>query len=106
MKCHSNELPSWTVTQCLRLNRLRSFIPIHRTLSEIRLVRHVTTERRVVAEYDVLHHRLPGSDSLEKIPEMRLQIVVIIAFETLRFESRFMAELRVMFRMPLLEVWF
>ena len=59
----------------------------------------------MVTEHDVLHHWLPGPDGLEEVPEVRLQIVIIVALETLRFESRSMAELRVVFRMPLLEVW-
>jgi hypothetical protein len=66
----------------------------------------VTTERRVVTEYDVLHHRFPGPHSLEKIPEMWFQVVIIVALEALRFESRLMAGLRIMFRMPLFEVRF
>src|SRR6266581_6980152 len=42
------------------LDRLRRLVPRNRGPPKIRLVGHVTGERRVVAKDDILDHRLPG----------------------------------------------
>ena len=66
----------------------------------------MATERRVVAKYDVLHYGLPRPDRFEEIPEMRLQIVVVIALKAGRFRERLLPRFGIMFRVPLLEVRF
>src|SRR6266550_9148604 len=61
------------VGQCLiacLLDRPRRLVPRNRGPPKIRLVGHVTGERRMMAEHHVLHHRLPGPHGLEEIPQM------------------------------------
>jgi len=58
------------------LYSLRNGIPIHGALPVVRLIRHVTAERRVVTEHNVLHDRFPRPDGMEEIPEMRPQIII------------------------------
>ncbi len=79
---------------------------MHRAFSEIRFVGQVASERGVVAEDDVLHHRLPRAHRLEEIPEMRLQIVVVVAVEGDGLRCRFLARLGIVFLVPLFEVRF
>src|SRR5258706_4437238 len=54
---------------------------MNRNLAVIGLVRHVTAERSVMAKHGILHHRLARADGLEELPQVRPQIVVVIALE-------------------------
>src|SRR5437762_10204631 len=68
-----NLAPLAPVGQCLiasLLDRLRRLVPRDRGPPEIRLVGHVTGERGVVAEHDVLDHWLPGPHRLADVPEV------------------------------------
>src|SRR6266404_5359925 len=70
----------------------------------IRLIRHMTPERGVVAEHRVLQQRLPRAYSFEEVPHMRPQIVVIVSFITDGLGNRLLSWLGVVLRVPLLEV--
>ena len=54
---------------------------MNRQLAIVGLVRHVATERGIVAKRGVLHHRLAGPDRLKELRQVRTQIVVVIALE-------------------------
>lgn len=64
--------PQILVTCFLALDRLRLRIPGDRALVEIRLIRHVAGQRRVMAKHRVLHYRLSRAHCLEKVPQVRL----------------------------------
>src|SRR6266480_8123431 len=88
----------------LGLYSLRNSIPVHRALPVVRLVRHVTAERCVVTEHDVLHDRLPRSDGLEEIPKMRPQIVIVASPIAYALRSRFISRFGIVLVVPPLEV--
>src|SRR5262249_38747992 len=64
-----------------RLYGLRSFVPIHRALAEVRLIRHVARQRSMMSEHYILHHRFARSHRLKELPQVQTQIVVIVAFD-------------------------
>jgi hypothetical protein len=64
----------------------------------------MTAQRRVVAEDYILHNRLPRPDRLEKFPEVRPEIIIIISIEGHCLRSRFFAGRRVVLLVPLLNV--
>src|SRR5690242_7320629 len=72
--------------------------------AEIGLVGHVACQRGIVAEDSVLRKRLARFDGTEKRPEVRAHVVKVVAFVDVIFEERLLADLRIVLRMPLLEV--
>src|SRR5438477_10684840 len=104
----AREPPLAPVGQCLiasLLDRLRRLVPRARGPPEIRLVRHVTGERGVVAEDDILDHRLPGSHRLEEVPQVRPREVTVGTRERHRFrEGERLARLGIVLPVPLLLV--
>jgi hypothetical protein len=58
----------------------------------------------MVPEDRVLDNRLARPDRLEKLPQMRPQVVVIISVIGQGFESRLFARSRIVFLMPLLDI--
>src|SRR5215469_8400351 len=83
---------------------MRSLIPPHRALTEVRLIGKMARERGIMSENDVLHHRLPRTNRFEKLPQMRAEIVVIVSVVGLVFHHWFFAGGRVVLFVPLLRV--
>src|SRR6266568_9167046 len=79
-------------------------VPGHGRAAEIRFVGHVARQRRVVAENGVFRHRLAVLHALEEFPEMRFFLVPGDAAIGKSFCDWFSAGLRIVLRMPLLEV--
>src|ERR1700730_2096294 len=59
----------------LALDALRLGVPRHGGFTEVRLVRHVAGQRRMMAENRVLHHRLSRAYRLEVIPQVRFFLI-------------------------------
>src|SRR5205814_2360222 len=78
---------------CLRqrLDGVRCLVPAHRTLAKVRLVGEMAGKRRVVAEDDILHHRFARAHRLEEVPEVRAQVVVVIAVVGKTFGRRLLS---------------
>jgi hypothetical protein len=57
-----------------------------------------------MAEHRILYNGLPRLDSLEELPEMRPQVVVIVSLVARRLRQRLLPRLRIMFFVPFLEV--
>src|SRR5215472_2193522 len=74
--------------------------------AEIGLVGHVAGQRGVVAENGVFRERLAGFDRREKRPQVRLHVVKVIALISVILEERLLADLRIVFLVPLLKVGF
>src|ERR1017187_2464302 len=89
----------------LRLNSFRSRIPSDWLLTEIRFVRHVTGDGRVVAEHCIFCHRLARLHRLEKDVEVRTHIVPIVSLINDVFMHGLFPKYRVMLRMPLLHIF-
>src|SRR2546425_923748 len=79
-------------------------VPGHGRAAEIRFVGHVARQRGVVAESGVFRHRLAVLHALEKFPEMRFFLVPGDPAIRESFGDGFFAGLRIVLRMPLLEV--
>src|SRR6266702_271721 len=79
-------------------------VPGHGRAAEIRFVGHVAGQRGVVAENGVFRHRLAVLHALEEFPEMRFFLVPGDPAIRESFGDGFFAGLRVVLRMPLLEV--
>lgn len=77
---------------------------MHRTVAIVRFIGHVAANRRVVAEYNVLHQRLPRTNRFKEFPHVRAEIVVVVSFITDGLGSRLLSWLGVVLRVPLLEV--
>src|SRR4051812_9743287 len=60
----------------------------------------MTCERRVVAENYVLHDRLAGTNGLEEVPEVRPQIIVVVALNGDAFGCGLLAGCRVVLLVP------
>src|ERR1700693_3453326 len=88
----------------LRLDTLRTWIPIHRFFPEVGFIGHVAAESRVVPEHRILQHRLARPDGLEEIPEVGTQIVIIVPLEDQALRSQLLSGFRVVFLMPLCEI--
>jgi len=58
----------------------------------------------MVAEDDILHHRLARTHGLKEHPEMRTQVVVVVALDAGGFECGLMAGFRIVLFVPLLKV--
>src|SRR6476646_1771284 len=82
-------------------NAVRSCIPIHRLLSEIRLVRHVAGDGGVIAEYRIFGHRLARLHGPEEIPKVRLDVVPIVTVINHVVADGLVAERRIVLCMPL-----
>src|SRR4029453_15418320 len=79
------------------LHGIRRRIERHGLLLEIRLVRHMTGDRRVMTEYDVLYHRLPRFHRLEELPQVRPRVIVRIPLIADPRAERFPARLGTVF---------
>src|ERR1700693_6514611 len=88
----------------LRLDTLRSWIPIHRFFPEVGFVGHVAAESRVVPEHRILQHRLARPDGLEEIPEVGTQIVIIVPLEDQALRSQLLSRFRLVLLVPLREI--
>src|SRR5260370_479747 len=86
------------------LYSLRNGIPIHGALPVVRLIRHVTAERCVVTEQNVLHDRFSRPDGLEEIPEMRPQIIIVVPPITYALRGRLISRFGIVLVVPALEV--
>src|SRR5579863_814023 len=86
------------------LNCLRGGVPVDAATGEVRFIRHVAGESRVMAEDDVFDDWLAALDRLEEIPEMRFDVVPGRAGEANAFDDRFFAQ-RVVLGVPLLHVF-
>src|SRR2546426_632641 len=86
------------------LYRLRNLIPGDASLPEVGLVRHMTRERGIVAEHDVLRHRFPGTHGVKVGGEMRGLFVEVGPANRNGFLHALLPRLRVMLLMPLLLV--
>src|SRR5262245_42898547 len=91
-------------TERSTLQGVRRRIERHGLLLEVRLVRHVTRDRRVMAEHHVLYHRLPRFHRLEEPPQVRPGVIVRIALIADAVGERFLARLGIVFGVPLVEV--
>src|SRR5437762_6808059 len=69
--------------------------------AEAGLVHHVAGESGVVAEDGVFGERLAGFDRREVGPEVRANVVEVVAAENVIFEHRLFTDLGVMFLVPL-----
>src|SRR6266566_799066 len=69
------------------LYRLGDLIPSNASLPEVGLVRHMTRERGIVAEHDVLRHRLPGTHGVKVRGEMRGLLVEVAPAGSCRYNS-------------------
>src|SRR5688572_15435581 len=76
----------------------------HGAFPEVRIVRHVTRERRVMPEHGVLDDRLPRAHRIEEIPQVRPDVVVARSAERDRLPHRRLTRLGVVLLAPLLEV--
>src|SRR2546422_2941515 len=86
-------------------NSLRGLVPGYGALPEVRLVRHVAGQRRVVTEHRILDHRLPSAHRLKECPQMRPGVVEVGPAEYHRLEHRqLFPQLRIVFPVPFLEV--
>src|ERR1035441_3732775 len=88
----------------LRLDSLRSWIPIRGFLPVVRLIRHVKAEGRVVTVHCVLQHRLARPDRLKEVPEGGKQNVIIVPFKTQAVGARLLPGFGIVFLMPLREI--
>src|SRR6202162_2481505 len=88
----------------LRLDTLRTWIPIHRFFPEVGFIGHVAAESRVVPEHRILQHRLVAPGGLEEIPEGGTQIVIIVPLKDQALGSRFLSRFRIVFLVPLREI--
>src|SRR6266568_1289803 len=79
-------------------------VPGHGRAPEIRFVGHVAGQRGVMAEDGVLRRRLAVLHALEEFPEMRFFLVPGDPAIRESFGDWFFAGLRIVLRMPLLEV--
>src|SRR2546425_50687 len=86
------------------LYRLGDLIPSNASLPEVGLVRHMTRERGMVAEHDVLRHRFPGPHGVKVGGEMRGLFVDVGPANRNGFLHALLPRLRVMLLMPLLLV--
>src|ERR1700693_4151222 len=91
-----------TRTLCLYLLRCR--IPCSRASSKIRFIGQVARQRRVVAKYCILGHRLPGLNRLKESPQMRLFLIPGYAFVAKALECRLFTRRRVGVLMPVLDI--
>jgi len=89
----------------LGLDRLRRRIPSHWLLAKVGFVRHVTRDGGIVPEDCILDHRLARLYRLEEIVQVWTHIVPVMAAIHGVFPHGFFSELRIMFRVPLLEVF-
>src|ERR1700757_3070683 len=60
----------------------------------------------MISEYGILGDRLARLDRLEKDIQVRAHVVPVVALVERIFANRFLADLRIMLRMPHLEVLF
>src|SRR5215469_8080452 len=63
--------------------------------AEAGFVDHVASERCVVAEDGIFGERLARLDRREKCPEMRTNVVEVVAPENIIFKDRLFADLRI-----------
>src|SRR6202795_3742144 len=95
-----------TVSTCLpwgsAFDALGGLIPQNRGLAKIKFIPHVAGQGRMVAEDGIFDDRLAGTHSLEKGPQVRLDVVVIWTPERNRLWHGLMTQLRVILRVPLL----
>src|SRR3989449_11742340 len=88
-------------------NSLRGLVPGYGALPEVRLVRHVAGQCRVVTEHRVLDHRLPGAHGLEVRPEVWPDVVEVRSAERNGLaHRRRLTQLRIVLLMPFLEIGF
>src|SRR5437867_10717583 len=92
--------------QSSALDAVGSRIPRDRTLAEIGFVCHVTSQSGVVSKHCILHNRLTRTYRLEEVPQMRLDVVPGNASIRDSFEGWFFPRNRIVFLMPLLEIFF
>src|SRR2546427_437751 len=86
-------------------NSLRGLVPGYGALPEVRLVRHVAGQRRVVTEHRILDHRLPGAHCLKERPQMWPDVVEVGPAEGHGLEHRRrLTRLRIVLLMPFLEI--
>src|SRR5581483_10364545 len=91
--------PPW-----LRLDGFRRRVPGHRLLSEVRLVRHVACDGRVVPEHRIFRDVLARLHRLEENVQVRTHIVPIVAAVNRVLVLGFFAQGRIMLLMPLFEI--
>src|SRR6202042_1407447 len=90
----------------LTLNRVCCRIPRCGCVTEKGFVCHVTRERGVMAEDGVFRDVAVGADRLEKIPDVRFQLIPRCARVRKSFERRLLAGFRIILLMPLFGVRF
>src|SRR5207302_2632216 len=87
------------------LNGLGGLVPGYGAPPKVRLIRHVTRQRRVVTEHDVLHHRFPGAYGFKERPLVWPDVVEVRPAERDRLRHRYrLAHLGIVLLVPLGEV--
>src|SRR5215467_15250022 len=99
------ELSSASLLLCLCFQRSARLIPIQRLSSEVRFVRHVTSDSRMVAEHRILGYRFARLHRLKECIQVRTHIVPVMSVVRDFFVNRFLAQRRSMLGMPLFNVF-
>src|SRR5262249_200448 len=86
------------------LDGFRGRIPSDPALPEVGFICHVASQRGMMTEHCILHHRFSALDGAEEIPQMRLHVIEIISLVVGGFCEWFLAGLRIVLCMPLLQI--
>src|SRR5437879_2144810 len=81
-------------------------MPCYWLLAEVRFVRHVTGDSRIVSKDRIFGNRFPRSDSLKESLQMRTHVVPIVAAIESVSVNRFLPQRWIVLGVPLFEVFF